>query len=511
MAPTRSRGIISPIIGGTNYLSFPPLFVSNLSEEQASSPTDKCSSDMSKLDIQQVFEDVDRDGNGTIDFEELEYLLTEYFPGESSDPKVRMKLMEEIDTDGSGDIDAEEFYLWMVANAKSFSPGSFRFKLLKMRDERPDKVGKQDATIFTPLDIQAVQELSSDLATKQLIKKPRVLFFHGEYTNEKIGSNLLKMTGYGTLFDFVIPPAMYEGYACPEELQDSLGLGPLIKKGLYPLDGCYNKWGGRFELMEEDPSTFKEDEKVAFQTDLKKYVTELDERYGPFDGLMGFCEGGAALNTILGMKELGELNGALDSAKFFAHLAPWTTPLGDDYALSTPKTIPTLTALGKGDFDLFQNANATYEQGFTGYYDHYSHDGKHNYPFVTDDLRHKLLSLVDKSTDGFVAEDWQLVCDAKDTDLLDASLNDEQKASCLDIIVDIACKDTDQFTLKSTLFDELELDSLDVTEFFFRVKEAYKGDDDDYDTNKNEMRIFANRDGATVQHLLDETALIISG
>lgn len=81
MAPTRSRGIISPIIGGTNYLSFPPLFASVLSEEQASSPTDKRSSDMSKLDIQQVFEDVDRDGNGTIDFEELEYLLTEYFPG----------------------------------------------------------------------------------------------------------------------------------------------------------------------------------------------------------------------------------------------------------------------------------------------------------------------------------------------------------------------------------------------------------------------------------------------
>jgi len=36
---------------------------------------------MSKADIQQVFEDVDRDGNGTIDFEELDYLLSEYFPG----------------------------------------------------------------------------------------------------------------------------------------------------------------------------------------------------------------------------------------------------------------------------------------------------------------------------------------------------------------------------------------------------------------------------------------------
>ncbi len=426
---------------------------------------------------------------------------------ESSDSATRMKLMEEIDTDGSGDIDAQEFYNWMAVNVKSFSPGSFRFKLLKMRDERPDDVGKQDATIFNPLDIP-VQELSSDLANKQLTKKPRVLFFHGEYTNEKIGARLLEKSGYGTLFNFVIPPAIYEGYACPEELQDSLGLGPLINKGLYPLDGDYCKWGGRFELMEEDPSSFKEDEKAAFQADLKKYVIEIDERYGPFDGLMGFCEGGAALNTILGMKERDELNGALDSAKFFVHLAPWTTPLGGDYALSTPKAMPTLTALGKEDFDIFQNANTTYAKGFTGYYDHYSHDGKHTYPFVTDDLRHKLLSLVDKSTGGFVAEDWQLVRKAKDTDLLDASLNEEQKAICLDIIAEIACKDVEP-TL--TLFDELELDSLDVTEFFFRVKEAYEGDDNDYDTNENEMRIFANRNGATVQHLLDETALIISG
>jgi len=79
MVPNRSRGIISPIIGATQATKFlPPL--SALSAEQAS-PTTDCTSDMSKADIQQVFEDVDRDGNGTIDFEELDYLLSEYFPG----------------------------------------------------------------------------------------------------------------------------------------------------------------------------------------------------------------------------------------------------------------------------------------------------------------------------------------------------------------------------------------------------------------------------------------------
>lgn len=70
---TRSRGII-----GNQATKLPPLSV--VSQEHAS-PDYRSSCGMSKADIQRLFEDVDRDGNGSIDFEELDYLLTEYFPG----------------------------------------------------------------------------------------------------------------------------------------------------------------------------------------------------------------------------------------------------------------------------------------------------------------------------------------------------------------------------------------------------------------------------------------------
>ena len=50
------------------------------------------------------------------------------------------------------------------------------------------------------------------------------------------------------------------------------------------------------------------------------YVRELDSKFGPFDGVVGFCEGGACLNTLLGMRDAEKLDGALDSVGFFIHM-----------------------------------------------------------------------------------------------------------------------------------------------------------------------------------------------
>ena len=58
----------------------------------------------------------------------------------------------------------------------------------------------------------------------------------------------------------------------------------------------------------------------TFQNDLASYVNEIDSKFGPFDGVVGFSEGGAVLNTLLGMREAGKLNGALDSVRFFIHM-----------------------------------------------------------------------------------------------------------------------------------------------------------------------------------------------
>eukprot|EP00558_Chaetoceros_sp_UNC1202_P001369 CAMPEP_0197258892 /NCGR_PEP_ID=MMETSP1429-20130617/83236_1 /TAXON_ID=49237 /ORGANISM="Chaetoceros sp., Strain UNC1202" /LENGTH=177 /DNA_ID=CAMNT_0042723081 /DNA_START=930 /DNA_END=1460 /DNA_ORIENTATION=- len=54
---------------------------------------------------------------------------------------------------------------------------------------------------------ESVQETHS---SKHRKKKPRVLFFHGSYTNPDISQSLLTIKNWGNLFDFVIPGAPYQ-------------------------------------------------------------------------------------------------------------------------------------------------------------------------------------------------------------------------------------------------------------------------------------------------------------
>ena len=109
-------------------------------------------------------------------------------------------------------------------------------------------------------------------------------------------------------------------------------------------------------------------------------------------------------------------------------------------------------------------------------------------------MEHKLLSLLDTSTEGFLVDDWEYICEGEESCSL-VSLTEEQKATCLELIAKISHRDTKDFTTKTTLFDELEMDSLDVTEYFLLLKEEFKGDDEDFETDANEMRISS----ATVQ------------
>lgn len=74
-----------------------------LSSDQALHTAERIAG-MSRGEIQHIFDDVDSDGNGTVDIAELD-LLAKYFPGESFTPELRKRLMSEIDTDGNGVIE----------------------------------------------------------------------------------------------------------------------------------------------------------------------------------------------------------------------------------------------------------------------------------------------------------------------------------------------------------------------------------------------------------------------
>jgi len=234
--------------------------------------------------------------------------------------------------------------------------------------------------------------LSSNHKDPDIPKKPKVLFFGGAHTNERQAAYALKVKGYDKYFDFVIPAATYEADRCPDIYHEMFCFDFFVKSGQYSPDDSYWFWGaGGFELRDEDPSRIPQYFKSEFQKDLMSYIAELDKKFGPFDGVMGKCEGGAALHTVLGMKEHDKLNGILDSVKFFIHSTPWISPLGGTYATAS-KNIPMLAVYGRNDQDYFK-PSADYREGFVGYYDEYSHDGGHEYAPMTDSLKQKMLSL----------------------------------------------------------------------------------------------------------------------
>mmetsp|Transcript_2693 Transcript_2693/g.5629 ORF Transcript_2693/g.5629 Transcript_2693/m.5629 type:complete len:153 (-) Transcript_2693:63-521(-) len=150
------------------------------------------------------------------------------------------------------------------------------------------------------------------------------------------------MSRWKKLFDFVIPAATNDGSVCPTNSSVILvsRLSRKLDNIATPISSIHG--GCRYDLMRKDPSQVSQDLKENFQRSTVEYIKELDEAFGPVDGVMGFCEGGAALNCARGMKEDRKLDVALDSVKFFIHMAPWTTLLAGKYHFMD-KSIPTLS------------------------------------------------------------------------------------------------------------------------------------------------------------------------
>lgn len=71
----------------------------------------------SKGMVEHIFQEVDADGSGEIDFEELD-LLAPFFSTTEWTSEFKEQLFQEMDADEGGSICADEFYEYMIANAK---------------------------------------------------------------------------------------------------------------------------------------------------------------------------------------------------------------------------------------------------------------------------------------------------------------------------------------------------------------------------------------------------------
>merc|ERR1711933_179239 len=92
--------------------------------------------------------------------------------------------------------------------------------------------------------------------------------------------------------------------------------------------------------------------------------------------------GAAVAHVLMGMKQAGKLKGVFDSVKFFISTMPWKTLMGGSYAYDK-KQIPTLSIFGKND------PLVGIMKQFADY-----HEGRHELPVITDQLRTKISALL---------------------------------------------------------------------------------------------------------------------
>ena len=59
------------------------------------------------------------------------------------------------------------------------------------------------------------------------------------------------------------------------------------------------------------------------------------------------------------------------------------------------KQVPTLSIFGRNDpYEMILEENADYHNGFKGYFDEYSHEGKHEIPIMSKQLHTKISGLL---------------------------------------------------------------------------------------------------------------------
>lgn len=235
--------------------------------------------------------------------------------------------------------------------------------------------------------------------------KPKVLFLGGQGTNSKLSKELLNQTGwlkYSNL-DFVIPDAPFKMPAFTNEEQlELLGLDELSKSGMYKKDTSYKEWKSGFELLYNNyenntPIQISSTDHLQWNASLR-YLKEVINEFGPFDGIAGFCEGAAIAHAALSLQKQGHDFG-LSKTKFFIAMAPWVSPIHKILNAKYPKTIldiPTLQIVGNNDMNVFLDAAPKFAENFINHKE-FRHNGKHVYPLLSQKLQFELEDLIFRS------------------------------------------------------------------------------------------------------------------
>ena len=221
--------------------------------------------------------------------------------------------------------------------------------------------------------------------------KERVLFLHGQFTDAELAHFMLDQCGFVDMFDVVVPEGLHESEVLPTEYHALIGVDKLVKHGFYAPDRSYKKWGAGYDLLCQEFEGQDIDLKPG-QRDWDasiQYLCHIVAQHGPFDGVIGFCEGTAVLHSMLHLQQEGQDVG-LGSVKFFVAMAPWMSPRAPGKTLH----VPTLLCGGFKDLPIFHHHYQSFKSHMKGPVVEYQHAGAHVYPEITTELTKKLKELL---------------------------------------------------------------------------------------------------------------------
>ncbi|MFU2314454.1 SDR family NAD(P)-dependent oxidoreductase [Staphylococcus saprophyticus] len=255
-----------------------------------------------------------------------------------------------------------------------------------------------------PIETRKYNPLFGSIST-YIPSKPRVLFLAGQGTNSQLSKELLDQTGWlkHSNLDFVIPDAPFEMPAFTNEEQlELLGLDELLKSGMYKKNTSYKEWKSGFELLYNNyennvPIHISATDHLQWNASLR-YLKEVINEFGPFDGIAGFCEGASIAHAALSLQKHGHDFG-LSKTKFFIAMAPWVSPIHrilDTQISNTTLDIPMLQIVGNNDMNVFLDAAPKFAKNFTSYKE-FRHNGKHVYPLLSQKLQADLEDLIFRS------------------------------------------------------------------------------------------------------------------
>ncbi|MDE9806388.1 SDR family NAD(P)-dependent oxidoreductase [Staphylococcus delphini] len=290
-----------------------------------------------------------------------------------------------------------EYYSKLLANDTSST-----ISLWELMKPTLDIIKKRNPSL--PIETRKYSPLFGFIST-YIPSKPRVLFLAGQGTNSQLSKELLNQTGWlkHSNLDFVIPDAPFEMPAFTNEEQlELLGLDELSKSGKYKKNTSYREWKSGFELLynnyeNNDPIHISTTDHLQWKASLK-YLKEVINEFGPFDGIAGFCEGASIAHAALSLQKHGHDFG-LSKTKFLIAMAPWVSPIHkilDTQISNTTLDIPMLQIVGNNDMNVFLDAAPKFANNFK-YYKEFRHNGKHVYPLLSQKLQVELEDLILRS------------------------------------------------------------------------------------------------------------------